>query len=64
MAKLDKEQVIAMGDNYNDESMIREAGLGVAVKNAVDAVKNVAQYITENDNNNGAVAEVIEKYIL
>jgi len=44
--------------------MIQEAGLGIAVKNSNPKAKNVADYITENDNDNNAVAEVVEKFIL
>ena len=43
--------------------MIKEAGIGVAVKNAVSAAKEAADYITQNDNNHDAVAEVIEKFM-
>lgn len=61
---IDIKDVIAIGDNYNDISMIQTAGLGIAVKNANDEIKSIADYVTERDNNEGAVAEVIEKYIL
>jgi len=61
---IDMSEVICIGDNYNDISMITEAGLGVAVANAVDAAKEIADYVTENDCKNGAVAEVISKFIL
>ena len=61
---IDISEVICIGDNYNDISMIKEAGLGVAVANAVDAAKEAADYITKNDCSNGAVAEVINKFIL
>jgi len=57
-------ETIAIGDNYNDLSMIEAAGLGVAVANAVEAVKDAADYATENDCKNGAVAEVINKFVL
>lgn len=39
-------QIIAAGDDANDLEMIRHAGLGIAMGNAVDAVKAVADYIT------------------
>lgn len=58
------DEIIAVGDNYNDEELIKVAGIGVAVKNAEQDIKAIADYVTENDNNNGAVAEVIQKYIL
>lgn len=58
------ECTVAVGDEENDISMIRKAHIGVAMKNAIPAVKEAADYITENDNNHDAIAEVIEKYIL
>lgn len=58
------DECIAVGNDENDMEMIKKAGLGIAVKNAKDYVKDVANYITRNDNNNDAVAEVIEKFIV
>lgn len=55
--------VIACGDGFNDVSMIRFAGLGVAMANAQDAVKREANYITLSNDEDG-VAHVIEKFIL
>ncbi|MDO5569877.1 MAG: Cof-type HAD-IIB family hydrolase [Bacteroidales bacterium] len=61
--KLTKEQMIACGDGFNDLSMIKYAGLGVAMSNAQDAVKEAADYITLSNDEDG-VAHVIEKFIL
>ncbi len=61
---IDMSQTIAIGDNSNDISMIRAAGLGCAVANATDEAKAAADYVCEADNNAGAVAEVIEKFVL
>jgi HAD-superfamily hydrolase, subfamily IIB len=58
------EETIAVGDNYNDMPMLLVAGLSVAANNAVDGVKEVCDYVCENDNNQGVVAELIEKFIL
>ena len=58
------EKTVGFGDNYNDISMIEAVGLGVAVANAEDALKQKADYICENSNEHSAVAEVIEKFIL
>lgn len=58
-----QEEVIAIGDDENDISMIKFAGLGVAMGNAKDSVKNVADYITATNEENG-VGKVINKYIL
>ena len=57
------ENTIAVGDAENDIPMIEAAGLGVAMKNASDEIKKYADYITERDNNQGGVGEVIQKYI-
>lgn len=58
------EECIAIGNDENDISMIKCAGLGIAVQNATEYVKETADFITERDNNNGAIAEVIERFIL
>ena len=50
---IDRENVIAFGDNYNDIEMIEFAGVGVAMKNAEINVKKNAKYITDTNNNNG-----------
>lgn len=55
-------EVIAIGDSYNDLSMIMAAGLGVAMDNAVECVKKAVNYITD-DNEHDGVANVIEKFI-
>jgi Cof subfamily protein (haloacid dehalogenase superfamily) len=56
-------EVICIGDNENDISMIKYAGLGVAMENGEDEVKKIADYITSTNDDNG-VAEVIEKFVL
>ena len=55
--------VIAVGDSHNDISMIKKAGLGIAVANAESEVKEVADFITEKSCDKDAIAEVIEKFI-
>ncbi|MCL2701984.1 MAG: Cof-type HAD-IIB family hydrolase [Defluviitaleaceae bacterium] len=54
---------IAIGDSFNDLCMIQSAALGVCMKNGREPVKQAADYVTERDNNNGGVAEVVEKFI-
>lgn len=54
-------QVIAMGDSYNDAAMIRAAGLGVAMGNAKEPIKLIADYVTDTNNADG-VAKVINKF--
>ena len=57
------EETIAVGDNYNDMSMLQVAGLSVAAANAVDDVKKEADFVTEKNNNQDAVAEIITKML-
>ncbi len=56
-----REEVIAMGDGYNDLSMIQFAGLGIAMGNAQEPVKKAANYITLSNEEDG-VAEAIDKF--
>ncbi|APQ72915.1 HAD family phosphatase [Clostridium botulinum] len=58
------EKCIAVGNDENDISMIKKAGLGVFMKNTREELKKYADYITYMDNNNDGIAEVIEKFIL
>ena len=58
-----REEVIAVGDNENDLSMIKYAGFGVAMGNAIEEVKKEANYVTDTNNNDG-VAKLVEKFIL
>lgn len=58
------EQCIAIGNDENDISMINAAGIGVSMVNGKDSLKKYADYITEKDNNNGGIGEIIEKFIL
>ncbi|MBA1394155.1 HAD family phosphatase, partial [Lactobacillus sp. XV13L] len=55
---LTMDQVMAIGDNLNDESMIRAAGIGVAMGNAIEPIKKIAQLQTA-DNNHAGVAQAI-----
>lgn len=57
------EEIVSVGDNYNDIEMVKESGYGIAVANSVEDLKKVADYITKNDNNNNAIKEVIDKVI-
>ncbi|MGH4137251.1 Cof-type HAD-IIB family hydrolase [Clostridium sp.] len=57
------EQIICIGDSENDLSMIEFAGLGVAMANGSELVKEAAQYITDSNNCDG-VAKVIQKFVL
>lgn len=58
-----REEVICIGDSENDISMIEYAGLGVAMENGIDFIKDIADYITDTNDEDG-VAKVINKFIL
>lgn len=58
-----KEEIIAMGDAGNDIAMIKYAGLGVAMKNASMEVKEIADFITESNEDDG-VRKLIDKEVL
>ncbi len=58
-----REEMIACGDGYNDLSMIKFAGLGVAMENGVLPVRKAADYITASNNEDG-VGLVVEKFML
>lgn len=57
---IDREEVIAFGDNKNDIPMIQWAGLGVAVSNAVGELKDVADIVTDGERSDG-VQEVLDR---
>ena len=56
--------VIAVGDNENDISMIKAAGLGIAVQNAKDNIKQYADYVTEKTCAEGVLEEIMQKFVL
>lgn len=58
-----RKEVIACGDGFNDLSMIRHAGLGVAMSNAQQIVRESADYITASCDEDGLV-EVIERFLM
>ncbi len=57
------EEVLAIGDSNNDVDMLREAGIGVAMGNAVSDAKDAADHITTS-NNEGGVARAIRDFTL
>lgn len=56
-------QVMALGDSGNDETMLRQAGLGIAMGNAPDFIKSAADAVTQTNTDDGA-AIAIERYAL
>jgi len=60
---LTMDEVVAMGDSLNDIAMIREAGLGVAMGNAQEEVKHIADMVTLSNTEDG-VAHLIRNFVL
>ncbi|MBU3092053.1 Cof-type HAD-IIB family hydrolase [Clostridium sp. CF011] len=58
-----REETIAIGDNFNDMDMIEYAGLGVAMGNAPDYLKDAADFVTHSNDEDG-VRHVLENFIL
>lgn len=60
---VDNNEIMAIGDNLNDLDMVKNSGLGVAVANAYDELKEVAKYTTDNTVEAGGFAEAVYKFI-
>ena len=56
-------QVMACGDGGNDLTLVANAGLGIAMGNAVDKVKAAAQLVVAS-NDDGGIAQAIETFLL
>lgn len=61
--KIPLSQVLTAGDDLNDMEMLREAGVGVAVANALDCVKDVADYVAVHERHLGVI-EAVSKFCL
>lgn len=61
--QVDRSQVLACGDSFNDIEMLEFAGLGVAVGNAPPEIKSRAGYVTASNNEDG-VAQALERFVL
>lgn len=59
---LNKDEIMAIGDNFNDLSMIEYAGIGVAMGNAPEEIKRIATFVTKSNQEDG-VAYAINKFI-
>ncbi len=59
-----QQDVMCVGDQENDIPMLKYAGLSVVMANGAPHVKELADYVTESDNNEGGVAEAVEKFVL
>ena len=60
---INNNDIIAFGDGLNDVVMIENVGFGVAMKNALDEVKNKANDITLDDNNNDGVVNYLKSIL-
>ena len=58
---VDRSETIAIGDNINDKKMIENAGVGIVMKGSTPIVTEIADYITDGNNEEG-VAKALEKY--
>lgn len=61
--KIKPEEIMAIGDNINDKEMVQNAGMGIIMDNGAPYIKEMADQIVANNNEDG-VAEAIEKFIL
>ena len=64
LMNIDIKDTIAIGDNNNDISLLEAAGFSACPANATDLAKKSAKYVCENSNDNNAVSEVLEKFVL
>ena len=60
--KISTDQIMAIGDDYNDIEMLRRAGISVAMGNSVEEAKQVAKYITDTNQKDG-VAKAIQRFV-
>lgn len=58
-----REQIVAIGNYYNDLDMLQYAGLGIAMENSPEDLKQQADAVTASNNDNG-VYQALKKYIL
>ncbi len=61
---IDPKTTMAFGDSMNDESMIRQCGYGVVMKNGLQEMKDIADFVTEKTNVEGGVGHFLRKYVL
>ncbi len=59
---IEQKDVIAFGDEFNDQEMIEYAGFGVAMKNGQPKVKAIADDVTDLDNNHDGLADYLENH--
>jgi Cof subfamily protein (haloacid dehalogenase superfamily) len=59
---IDRSEVIAFGDHYNDLSMFRVAGISVAMANAMDSVRSTADWVTGSNDQSG-IADALRRFV-
>lgn len=59
---IENKEVLTIGDNINDKTMIENAGLGIAMGNSNPSIKEVADCVV-NDNDSSGVAQAINKFV-
>jgi Cof subfamily protein (haloacid dehalogenase superfamily) len=60
---IERHEVMAIGDSYNDIEMLEWAGLGIAMGNAFETVKDAADFVTASNEEEG-VAEALRRFVL
>lgn len=60
--RINKKQIVAIGDNNNDKEMIQKAGYGIVMANSALAVQNIGDIVVADHNSDG-VAEAINKIL-
>ena len=63
LLEIEPDEVISFGDGLNDIGMIRLSGIGVAMENAMEEVREAADIVTDSNEEDG-VAKVIERFVL
>ena len=61
---LNQNSTMGFGDSMNDESMIRQCAFGIAMKNGLNEIKELADYITPLTNDESGVGDFINKFVL
>ena len=61
MYGIKENEIMAFGDSMNDYPMIKNAYVGVAMGNSVDMIKEVSNYITD-DNDHYGITKALKKY--
>ena len=60
---VNRDELIAFGDNYNDMTMIGYAGMGVAMANGEPEIRKIANYVCASNDDDG-IAEALHKFVL